>query len=774
MPKKGLLQKTLDIHKEITLAETADRNSGISPEDRIEITAQIDELTRKNRIDLTPERLVLQPLKKGFLFPLAVNVLALLVTGGALWGLSAMFSERDARYSQTGAALASAEGKLIQELKKDSESRLSEKDKEINDFQARLAAMEKEQSKLQAGFEERLTNRETELRSLMETELRKERERLVKEGLSKELIEERLKKFEEERLVSIKKELLDFKSQLDAERTAAEANYAKLRDEFKNNISSLNADRKRIQDESKKREDALRSSLEAKTLELENQTQALASQAAQATAGLQQAQAELGRLTEQRNKAAAAEDQIIGLYLSVRAALQDDRYEDAAKSASSLQSYLMEPGLAEIPALQKRRPADLFASDTLSRLARTELERANIDNTLLLDQAELVSSIRSLTSRAGQALAGGNGDQADELYTQALSVVPEVMEAYSYFAGKTAAAGLVGREQAASALLRAETAASGADYLLAAAAYGEASAFFGLSETESERLVDGISALAVASQAAEQRSVDTRIAQTLMNRAKKEFDSSRWSQSLATYSQVISGNPRADQVPDALKGISASFAGLAKEAEAKAKDDEKKLAGVQAALAAAGSTATVTAARIAELELMLTEARLGTAAAAGSTATGTSGAADSRTVDAALRKDIETLRAENATLAAAAKKYDTLLGAYGKYRIAEDAALSNIGSAGIVDARTQLDAFLTGTETRRAFPDLKERIARYEKEFIAAGQKESLYNAMTIAENALRLKDAATRENYFRDIQSRYEGDTDMLAYITALKRGLR
>ena len=774
MPKKGLLQKTLDIHKEITLAETADRNSGISPEDRIEITAQIDELTRKNRIDLTPERLVLQPLKKGFLFPLAVNVLALLVTGGALWGLSAMFSERDARYSQTGAALASAEGKLIQELKKDSESRLSEKDKEINDFQARLAAMEKEQSKLQAGFEERLTNRETELRSLMETELRKERERLVKEGLSKELIEERLKKFEEERLVSIKKELLDFKSQLDAERTAAEANYAKLRDEFKNNISSLNADRKRIQDESKKREDALRSSLEAKTLELENQTQALASQAAQATAGLQQAQAELGRLTEQRNKAAAAEDQIIGLYLSVRAALQDDRYEDAAKSASSLQSYLMEPGLAEIPALQKRRPADLFASDTLSRLARTELERANIDNTLLLDQAELVSSIRSLTSRAGQALAGGNGDQADELYTQALSVVPEVMEAYSYFAGKTAAAGLVGREQAASALLRAETAASGADYLLAAAAYGEASAFFGLSETESEQLVDGISALAVASQAAGQRSVDTRIAQTLMNRAKKEFDSSRWSQSLATYSQVISGNPRADQVPDALKGISASFAGLAKEAEAKAKDDEKKLAGVQAALAAAGSTATVTAARIAELELMLTEARLGTAAAAGATATGTSGAADSRTVDAALRKDIETLRAENATLAAAAKKYDTLLGAYGKYRIAEDAALSNIGSAGIVDARTQLDAFLTGTETRRAFPDLKERIARYEKEFIAAGQKESLYNAMTIAENALRLKDPATRENYFRDIQSRYEGDTDMLAYITALKRGLR
>lgn len=774
MPKKGLLQKTLEINKENNVAETADRNAGISPEDRIEITAQIDELTRKNRIDLTPERLVLQPLKKGFLFPLTVNLLALIITGGALWGLSAMFSERDAQYSRSGAALASAEGKLIQELKKDSESRLTEKDKEITEFQARLAAMEKEQTKLQASFEERLASRESELRSAMEIELQKERDRLLKEGLSAALIEERLKKFEEERLSAIRKELGDFKGKLDAERMAAEANYAKLKDEYKSNISNLNAERKRIQEESKKREEALRTSLEAKTIELENQSQALASQAAQATAGLQQAQAELNRIAEQKKSASAAEDQIIGLYLSVRAALQDRRYEDAARGAASLQSYLTDPSLAEIASLQKRRPADLFAADTLSKLARTEIERASIDNTLLLNQAELVSSIRSLTARAKEALAAKKSVEADDLYKQALAVVPEVMDAYRYFVGTDLNNDETGQQQAAEALVRAENAAKGGDYALASAAYGEAAALFGLSETDARALVDGISGLAVAQNAAEQRAVDTRIAQTLMNRAKRDLDASRWAQSLSTYTQVLSGNPRAEQVPDALKGIQASFAGLAKDSETRAKADEQKLAEVQAALAAANAASLATAARIADLERLLTEARLGTASAAGVAATGTSATADSRSVDAALRNDIEALRAENTTLSVAAKRYDSLLASYGKYRSAEDAALSRAGTSSIVDARSQLDAFLTDPETRRAFPDLKERIARYEKDFVSAGQKESIYNAMTIAENALRLKDAASRDSYFQDIQTRYKGDAEMLAYITALKRGLR
>ncbi|HRS05386.1 MAG TPA: hypothetical protein P5336_13525, partial [Treponema sp.] len=75
---------------------------------------------------------------------------------------------------------------------------------------------------------------------------------------------------------------------------------------------------------------------------------------------------------------------------------------------------------------------------------------------------------------------------------------------------------------------------------------------------------------------------------------------------------------------------------------------------------------------------------------------------------------------------------------------------------------------------QRVFPDLRERIQRYERAFIAAGQKESLYNAMTIADTAFKLKDAASRSQYFQDLSNRYRDNQAMLTYIEALQRGLR
>jgi hypothetical protein len=57
---------------------------------------------------------------------------------------------------------------------------------------------------------------------------------------------------------------------------------------------------------------------------------------------------------------------------------------------------------------------------------------------------------------------------------------------------------------------------------------------------------------------------------------------------------------------------------------------------------------------------------------------------------------------------------------------------------------------------------------------VAAGQKESIYNAMTIADNALRLKDQTSRTQYFQDLTNRYRDDKDMIAFIETLRRGLR
>ncbi len=783
MSNKGLLHKALVLNDDASAAEEADRNAGISPEDRKEITAQIEEITRKNRIDIGPEKFKLNPLKKGFIFPLAVNVLALAFTGSALWGLSTVFSEREAQYSSTGAALASAEGKLIQELKKDSESRISEKEKEIAEFQTRLAAMEKEQSNLQASFEQRVTSREAELRSQMEKELEKERARLMAEGLSEAVIQERLKKFEEERLAGIKKELADFQKKLDAEKAAAEATYARLRDEYQTTIGSLNEERKRIQDESKKREDALRASLEAKTQEL-------AGQAAQANAGLEQAQAELARIGEQSQKASAAEDQIVGLYLAVRSALQERRYEDAAQRSAVLQNYLTDPSLAGITTLEKRRQADLFAADALSQLALSQLERASTDTSLLLNQAELVASIRNYAQQAQNALAAGQNERASAAFTRVLNEIPEVLQAHTYFTERDRDESAQRRAEADQALTRAAQATAQQDYETAATAYGEAAAYLGLSDTETRRLIDGVSALATARGDAARNTADTRAAQNPLNRAKRDLDAQKWNQAAEAYARVLAEYPQAAQRPEALKGIENALAGFSREADARAKKEQEQAKELEAEISRlseelrqdAENSAVLTAekqqsaVRIAELERLLEEARVASAAAA-QNAPPPASAADSpakQAADAQLQADLQQLRADNARLAQTAQRYDTMIGSYSRYRQAEDSALARGGSASLVDARTQLDGFLTDPETRAAFPDLRERIARYEQQYVSAGQKESIYNALSIAENALRLKDDASRDRYFADVSARYQNDADMQAYINALQRGLR
>jgi len=781
--KKGLLQRAIEVQEVPPVSEGEDQYSGIDAEDRREITAQIDEISRKNRISITPERLAITPLKKGFLFPLLVNLIAIGCTAGALWGLSVLFSQKEAQYSSSAGTLNSAEGKLIQELKKDAESRISEKDKQISDFQSRLAAMEQEQTKLQASFEQRLATKESELKAQLQKELEQEKARLIALGLSDLVIQERLKKFEQEKMAAIQKEIDSYKTALAAERAASEANYDKLRKEYQNSIASLNDERKKIQEESQRREEQLRSSMEAKTQEL-------AAQAQQASAGLAQAKAELAKMEEQRKNTAAAEDRIVGLYLAVRSALQENRYNDAVTNAAALRSYLLDPSLASLTGLQNRRPADLFAADVFSQLARTQLEQAKTDNTLLLSQAELVAAVRDLTAQAQTALKAGQNERAADLYNQALAKIPEILSAHNYFIDQRDQQTAQKQAQALRALDRGKAAFTAKDYGASAAAYTEAALLLGLSDNDAKALVDGIANLGYQRGNGEKRSSDTRAAQGLMTRAKREMDNKRWKEATALYTQILSSYPDADQTNDAATGINQALTLLSQdsqnqiqERDAKIQDLNAKIEQLSADLQNASNQKTLATSRItdleqknAQLEKLLEEARQNTMAAAKNTDAGNTEKPANGTDErvATLTQDLAKLREENARLSGAAKKYDTLLVSYAQYQQAENSALAKSGASALVEARSQLDSFLTAPETRQAFPDLRERIARYERDFVAAGQKESIYNAMTIADNALRLKDQTSRTQYFQDLTNRYRDDKDMIAFIETLRRGLR
>jgi len=127
-----------------------------------------------------------------------------------------------------------------------------------------------------------------------------------------------------------------------------------------------------------------------------------------------------------------------------------------------------------------------------------------------------------------------------------------------------------------------------------------------------------------------------------------------------------------------------------------------------------------------------------------------------------------------AALAEATARYEAVASAYRAYSSEEDAILGRGGDLAIVEARAKLDAFLSSAEVANAMPGMRDRIARYLESFQSAGQKEVLFNAADIVDGASRIRDAATRDRYFRDLEGRYAGDESMLEFLATVRDGLR
>ena len=106
-----------------------DESSGISADDQKEILVHIDQVVKENKITVTPEVFRINALKKGFLFPALVNVFTLIVLAAGIFTFAMLFRQGEEKLQEAG-TVTTAESKLIRELKRESEEKLLEKNKE--------------------------------------------------------------------------------------------------------------------------------------------------------------------------------------------------------------------------------------------------------------------------------------------------------------------------------------------------------------------------------------------------------------------------------------------------------------------------------------------------------------------------------------------------------------------------------------------------------------------------------------------------------------------
>lgn len=772
---KSLLKKAEKMRNE-SPAESKDEGliedaQGISKEDQQDILRQIDQISQANRISADANMWKVTATKKGFVVPLVINFGLYLLLAAGIFGFTQLFAaSADVEQAQS-IRLNTVEGQLLQEIRKEAEGRLLEKDREIREIQARLASIAQEKEQISANIDDRIRQREAQLRADLENELEQERQRLRAQGISEEVIQQRLAEFEREKTAAFNQQMATFRAQMEQERTQLEANLDAARSEFSNSLAEATRERQRIQDESRQREVELRSQIDQQNRELE-------AARAQAAANLQTAQSELQRLNEAAARGRAAEDRLLGLYTTIRGAIREGRIDDAASNLNTLQTYLNDPAVSTLQSLSNRREIDLFAVDLIQRTIAAERAKNSTETTQLSEALTTLSGIRAAAARGRSAANAGNQAEAAAAYREVLQLVPEIVEAQTYTERVLTAARQV---TIGNALSRIDSAFASSNWPELDSAFGDLLKIVPLTDPQVVTAISRLKGAGSGSGNAERVQQDSAAIVPGLQTANAALAAGQYSGAIQQYTDLLTTYPFAEQRPQVLASIRQAGLGLSDQLSqqqaqaatqaAAARTNQEESARVIQQLDSQVATLNT---RIAELEAALTQAR----ANQGSPQTGSGSNGDSSAQVVALQSqlaqsqaDFRKLQGEAENYASVAAKFERLLTSYQNYAANDNALGRSRTQASLIAAQNLMRAFFASPEALEAMPGVVDRITSIIDGYVAAASTigtETMINAADIVDGILR----APNKSSFLEVQrTRYASNADMLAFISELDR---
>ncbi len=576
----GLLSKARHLRKSLGLGPDGreefafDPDSGITREEQKEIRAEIEKIATSSRIAVKPEMFALKAAKRGVLFPALVNVAAVVVLVLGLAIFYFLFQRGETQLSQEDTGTITAEGKLLAEVKKESEARLQEKNQQINDIQGRLSQIDKQRQDLQSNMDARVQQKEADLRASMAAELDAEKARLQKQGLSDQDIQKKLADLEAQKNAAFNKDLDAFKAQADAERKQSESALRDLQAQYNADLAKANTERQQVLSDSKQREADLQAQLATRTSELQAQAA--------------QSQQQLAALTSQKSQEDLVSQQLVGLYSVAQADITARNYTKALASLQAIGSYVNSTDVATLPGMAKRRVVDQFIVDSLTQLVQGQIDAASTDTATLLDAANKLSDVRGKVADADAQLKAGKVADAEKLYGQALAVLPEVAKSYAYFTQKSADAESARQAALRASLTRAEAAYAAGRFPEMLAAYREALGALPETSARLDSVLANVAAAgtALAGQATQAAQADqSRAAASMLSQGDSQLKQGNAADAAATYLQLLQGYPQSAQAPQAIQGVSRSIAAMNDAAAADAKTQAAAITALNAQVA---------------------------------------------------------------------------------------------------------------------------------------------------------------------------------------------
>ncbi|MDR2210392.1 MAG: hypothetical protein LBO65_02860 [Spirochaetaceae bacterium] len=283
-----------------------------SEEERNEINARIEAASAREAVD-PPRPPARGEAAKRSMFPLLVNVLGVLLLGAALFFLTALQKSGTVEIRKSASVLDITAQALIQEIRREVDLQLTEKDQAIDEMNSRITEVDAELERLDSL--EELTG---EQRTLME-ELHRQQE------------------------------------------------------EYRGSLSRLQIERARILANAWQRETEARQREAGLHARLAEQQGALENLSAQSRAEIQAARDELAKLADVEEKSLLAEKQLSAYYAVLSRQIQAGQYREAAGTIAALREYLSTPAFQNLRSFQARRESDAAALNALESLAAEAL-----------------------------------------------------------------------------------------------------------------------------------------------------------------------------------------------------------------------------------------------------------------------------------------------------------------------------------------------------------------------------------------------------------------
>jgi len=728
------IQNTKDNELDILLSN----EGSVSPEEKEEITSQIEKVVQENRIVYEPS-LMKTKASSGLGLTFTINLLLALITIGGIGIVFTFFQPNASSELIQDSQILTTEARLLDEIKREASLALNNKDREIAEIQSRLANIDKERSAILTDTEAKIRAKEQELELRLQSEIERERQRLLAQGLGQAEIERRIQELTERRRKEIEAELQAFRIQAEQERRRLERALDEAQENYRATLNAAALERQKILEDVRTRES-----------ELQGRTQTISTQ-------LQQAQTELSQLRARAEQLSSLDNQIFGLILRARDLYAQSKWKELKETSALIAEVARLPAYEQDAQTLNRRQGHLLLSQALMNIADSRLaQEQSVQNqdgaSLSVSQAlalqEAWVQAESLLRAAENDFRRENYEEAINKSLRAISLVNLNVSGSNFFQRWVD----LGAQRAIDEKIKKDS-EEGLNL------FRQAQALRTSNPVQSRQLINQ---LLIQYPLAEQRVDSLRLLQQLANDAEGSFTfrisaleqelaqaRSLQGQTPATISNTEIDRLRAEntQSQQQIQNLRQQIASLEKQVE-----DQRQ----QLAMRQQQSAPTTTSANSEEINQLRAK-----------TIQLESDLNQARALLAQTQQNLQRVQQERLNDASLAQRFQNLRESYGSF----SQAFNALGENQELERQQLLNTFLVQLSEPDNFPQIKARIDRAIQASRNAGQKESLYYASDILEGTTVLTTASSRQSYFSNLRTRYRNDPSMLDFLNTLER---